>query len=108
MMRGADHFPVRGRHLLADMSGIDPALLIDPSRLMELLQRATVLAGFGVVGEHVHQLESGGAGMTGVLILTQSHVIIHTYPEVGFVALDIYFCGDHDPHAVLRSLVAYC
>jgi S-adenosylmethionine decarboxylase len=47
-----------------------------------------------------------GAGITGVAILAESHISIHTWPETGFAAIDIFMCGSCDPHRAMPVLEA--
>ena len=50
----------------------------------------------------LHRFEGGG--LTGYLLLSESHIAVHTYPELGFASLDIFACGAGEPHAVLDVL----
>ena len=54
---------------------------------------------------HVHQFSENG-GISGVLVLAESHVSIHTWPERGFAAIDVFMCGDCDPEAALEVFEA--
>jgi len=96
---------VIGRHLVADLSGISQRLLLDPDEIMAALDRAVCSAGYRVVDRLTHVFSEFGCGFTGVLILAQSHAIIHTYPEESYLALDIFGCGTHDPHLVVKQLI---
>lgn len=92
------------RHLLADLVGIDAALLRDGGTLMELLRDSLVSAGFHIVGQAEHQFPGGGEGFTGCFLLSESHAILHTYPEHGYLAFDLFSCGDADPGDVLDQM----
>ncbi|MGB6043539.1 MAG: adenosylmethionine decarboxylase [Pirellulales bacterium] len=96
-----------GRNLLVDLSGIQPSLLRDADRLMHCLQASLANAGFRVLREVVHRFESGGEGITGIMILSESHAAVHTYPEIGYLALDIFSCGTSDSVAVADAMIAY-
>ena len=96
-----------GHNLLADFSGIQPALLRDADRVMRCLQIALADAGFHVLREVVHRFESGGEGITGIVILSESHAAVHTYPEMGYLALDIFSCGSADSTAVADALTRF-
>ena len=91
---------VTGRHLLLDLWLEDTCLLERVEPLWSLLTAAAEGAGARVLHGHVHQFEPHG--MTGFLLLAESHVSIHTWPEAGFVALDILTCGALDAEAIAR------
>lgn len=82
----------RGRHLIAELTGCDPAILRDPVRIRALLLGSAEAAGVTTVADHVHRF--AGGGVTGFVMLAESHISIHTWPEVGYAALDVYTCGD--------------
>lgn len=82
-----------GNHALLDLYGCDAALLADTSALQALLQRAADAAGATTLAAHFHHF-GDGMGVTGVLLLAESHLSIHTWPEHGFAALDVFLCGD--------------
>lgn len=102
----------RGRHVLADLDGIAPALLADAARLESVLVAAAVAAGAQVLGAHFHRFDDGspahdgpaGNGVTGVVMLSESHISIHTWPEVGYAALDVFMCGAADPRIALAHV----
>ncbi len=93
-----------GRHLLADFSGMNAETLRDSGRIMGCLRAALDKAGYHVVNEVEHKFEGGGEGFTGILILSESHAAVHTYPEHGYLAIDLFSCGSNDPHPVLDAL----
>ncbi|AFQ49965.1 adenosylmethionine decarboxylase [Burkholderia cepacia] len=81
-----------GSHVLADLGGIDAALLRDAARLETILTDAAQRAGARVIGAHFHHF-GGEHGVTGVVLLAESHITIHTWPEHGFAAVDAFMCG---------------
>lgn len=85
----------RARHLLVEYEGCDRALLDDLERVREILRRAAEAAGATVVAEAFHRYRP--QGVTGVLVIEESHLSVHTWPEHGFAALDFYTCGDCVP-----------
>ncbi len=94
-----------GRHVLADFFGVDPAKLRDRKGLMSVLRTALLAGGFTVVKEAgSHKFRGGGEGVTGFILLAQSHAAFHSYPEYGYLALDIYSCGSHDPKPIVRQI----
>lgn len=94
-----------GVHLLADLHGVAPALLRDAAFVDALLRRAAVAAGAHILHGHFHTFGDGG-GVTGVLLLAESHISVHTWPESGFAALDIFMCGAARPRAALEAIEA--
>ena len=74
----------------------------------DALRAAADAAGATTLDARLHHF-SPNHGVTGVLILAESHISIHTWPEHGFAAVDIFMCGDCRPHeavAVLRRTFA--
>ena len=92
-----------GLHLLADLRGVDPVLLGDPAGLDALLRQAALAAGARILHGHFHHFGADG-GVTGVLLLAESHLSIHTWPEAGFAALDIFMCGAAQPERALETI----
>lgn len=93
------HLPL-GTHLLADLSGIAAERLRDCAALERLLRDAAVAAGAQVLHSHFHSF-GAGQGVTGVVLLAESHISLHTWPEVGFAAVDIFMCGAARPQLAL-------
>ncbi|MEM8850170.1 MAG: adenosylmethionine decarboxylase [Pseudomonadota bacterium] len=79
-----------GRHLLLDHWGGD----LDPTRLERAMRDAAEASGATILSSHFHPFDGGG--VTGVLLLAESHVTVHTWPEHGYAALDLFLCGDAD------------
>lgn len=90
-----------GTHLLAELWGATP--LEDPRRLVDLLHGAARAARTTVVAEAMHTFTP--QGLTGVLLLAESHLSLHTWPELDYIAVDIFTCGDStDGRAALSFL----
>ncbi|MBK8169598.1 MAG: adenosylmethionine decarboxylase [Sandaracinaceae bacterium] len=85
----------RGRHLILDFWGCQAAALNDAVRLEAVLRECALATGASVVGAMMHAFAP--QGVTGVLLLEESHVSIHTWPERGYAAVDFYTCGSGDP-----------
>ena len=92
-----------GHHLLADFHGVAPELINQPGHIARLLEEAARCIQVTVLGCHVHHFGEGG-GVTGVLLLAESHMSIHTWPELGFAAVDVFTCTPHPPHEAIRYL----
>jgi S-adenosylmethionine decarboxylase len=93
-----------GRHLLADLYGVSAPALADELLLERLLLDALRRAGFNVLNCATHKFPGEQAGVTALVLLCESHAAIHTYPELEYLALDIFSCGDTDPYDVLEQL----
>jgi S-adenosylmethionine decarboxylase proenzyme len=90
------------RHVLGEYWGCDPSLLDDQAELDRLMNRAAEAAGATVVATALHRLEP--QGVSGVVVLEESHFSIHTWPEVGYAAVDFFTCGNCEPEAGHRLL----
>lgn len=93
-----------GTHLLADLHGVDAGVLQDGTALESLLRRAAEVAGARVLSSHFHSFGAGD-GVTGVVLLAESHISIHTWPESGLAAADLFMCGSADPGRALAVLI---
>lgn len=92
-----------GRHLLVDLYGCNRTRLDDPDYIAAELQAAATAAGTRVLGTAFHRFNPGG--VTGVLIVQESHLAVHTWPERGYAALDLFTCGHQtDPWAAYQRL----
>ena len=85
---------MQGLHLTADLRGCAAALpaMRDPLALRALCLRSVAAAGLQPVGELFHRFPAPG-GVTGVVLLAESHLAVHTWPELGAVTLDVYVCN---------------
>jgi S-adenosylmethionine decarboxylase len=92
-----------GIHLLADFHGVDAALLVSCGDIDALLRAGAEAAGATILHSHFHSF-GPQQGVTGVLLLAESHISIHTWPECGFAAADIFMCGDALPQLALSVI----
>jgi S-adenosylmethionine decarboxylase len=83
-----------GTHLLVDLWGATN--LDDPAAIDAALREAALAAGATILHGHFHHFTPNG-GVSGVLVLAESHISIHTWPERDFAAIDIFMCGACDP-----------
>ena len=81
-----------GKHLLLELKDCDREVLNDLSFLKGILLAAASEAGATVLGESFHQFSP--YGVSGAVIIAESHLFIHTWPECGYAAVDIFTCGD--------------
>jgi len=90
-----------GRHLLLELKDCNRELLSDLSFLRNTLLSAAREAGATIIGDSFHPFPPYG-GVSGVVIIAESHLSIHTWPEYGYAAVDIFTCGNtlHPERAV--------
>lgn len=81
-----------GRHLLLELKDCNPEVLNDLDFLKNCLRSAAEEAGATVINESFHQFSPHG--VSGVVIIAESHLFIHTWPEYNYAAADIFTCGD--------------
>jgi S-adenosylmethionine decarboxylase len=92
---------MQGLHLTADLCGCPPAqpAMTDPAALRKLCLAAVAEVGLQAVGDLFHRFQAAAdqaedsAGVTGVVLLAESHLAIHTWPELAAVTLDVYVCN---------------
>ena len=93
-----------GRHVLLDLRDCDRSKLDDLPFLRETMLTAAEAVGATVINDIFHQFSP--QGVTGVLAIAESHLCIHTWPEHGYAAVDIFTCGDaFDPTEAAGLLV---
>jgi len=92
-----------GTHLLLDLWGAKS--LTDPVAIERALVEAAEAARATVLHTHLHHFSPDG-GVSGVLVLAESHISIHTWPERAFAAIDIFMCGNCDPYRSVPILKA--
>ena len=80
-----------GKHLLLELKDCDKEVINNISFLRDALVMAANEAGATVLGESFHQFDP--QGVSGVVIIAESHLFIHTWPEYGYAAADIFTCG---------------
>ncbi len=104
-----DHFIVRdgkeyaGTHLIIDLWG---AKRLDELELMEdTLREAVTKAGATLLHIHLHHFTPNG-GISGVAVLAESHISVHSWPERDFAAFDVFMCGDAQPEKAIAVLEA--
>ena len=111
---------MHGLHLTADLRDcpLQRPLMTDPDALRTLCLRAVADAGLQPVGELFHRFTpapqapaDAPVGITGVVLLAESHLAVHTWPEIAGVTLDVYVCNmgadnSAKAHALLAALLA--
>ena len=82
-----------GTHLLLELWEIDQQRLNDADWVRDTLLKAARQANTTVVSQTFHRFAP--QGVSGVVVIAESHISIHTWPELGYAAVDIFTCGDH-------------
>jgi len=105
----ADHFIEKngiicaGSHLIIDL--YDAERLDDIDHISDTLKRCVDVAGATLLHMHLHPFEPNG-GVSGVAVLAESHISIHSWPERRYAALDVFMCGDAEPARCIEVLRA--
>ena len=93
-----------GYQLMLDLNDCDKMLLDDLLYIKECMLEAASEIGATVIGETFHQFSPHG--VTGVISIAESHLSIHTWPEHGYAAIDIFTCGTEiKPHKAAQKLI---
>lgn len=80
-----------GRHILCEAYGCDPEVLNDVKQVERIMVEAALHAGAEVREVAFHMFSP--QGVSGVVIISESHLAIHTWPEFGYAAIDVFTCG---------------
>jgi S-adenosylmethionine decarboxylase len=90
-----------GSHLIVDLFGA--RRLDDLKHIERTLKRCVEVAGATLLHIHLHHFTPNG-GVSGVAVLSESHISIHSWPESNYAALDVFMCGDAKPHLAIEVL----
>ena len=90
-----------GTHLIIDLMGAER--LDDLDYIETALKDCVEAAGATLLHIHLHHFTPNG-GVSGVAVLAESHISIHSWPECGYAALDVFMCGCAEPHRAVEVL----
>ncbi|MCL6621046.1 MAG: adenosylmethionine decarboxylase [Syntrophobacterales bacterium] len=90
-----------GYHIMLELFGCDPEKINSRKYLHNLVKSAVKAAGLTNLGSRFHQFQPHG--VTGFTLLAQSHISFHTWPEFGYLVLDIFTCGDQEQADMLAN-----
>lgn len=93
-----------GKHWLIDIYGASNLDAID--FVEKALREAVKVAEATLLHIHLHKFSPNG-GISGVAVLAESHISLHTWPEVGFAAFDVFMCGEAKPELTLDVFKSY-
>jgi len=82
-----------GRHCILELYQCDHAKLNDEAFIRTTLTSSAKIAGATLINLVTHSFKP--QGVTGLALLAESHISIHTWPEIGYAAIDVFTCGDH-------------
>ena len=90
-----------GNHLIVDLFGA--SRLDDLKHIEQTLERCVEVAGATLLHVHLHHFTPNG-GVSGVAVLSESHISIHSWPEANYAALDVFMCGGAKPELCVEVL----
>jgi S-adenosylmethionine decarboxylase len=90
-------------HIIADLFGVDPRIIKYVEDVKKIVDPILLKAKLNVLGSQYHQFKPFGVSC--VYLLAESHVSLHTWPEVGYIAMDIFTCGDEEKAFVTYELL---
>jgi S-adenosylmethionine decarboxylase len=94
-----------GRHVIADLHDVSAELLGSIDFWKEILIDGAKKSGATVLSDHFHHF-GDGYGLTGVIVLAESHISIHTWPEKNYAAIDVFVCGTCDPEVAVDHITS--
>jgi len=94
-----------GRHVIADLHDVSAELLGSIDFWKEILIDGAKKSGATVLSDHFHHF-GDGYGITGVIVLAESHISIHTWPEKNYAAIDVFMCGTCDPEVAVDHITS--
>ena len=93
-----------GRHLLVELYDCDREVLNDIDHLREAMLAAAIESGAEIMGDSFHRFSP--QGVSGVVVIAESHLSVYTWPEYGYAAVDVFTCGTKvDPRKAADALI---
>jgi S-adenosylmethionine decarboxylase proenzyme len=93
-----------GRHILLELKDCNREVLNNLDLLQDIMRSAAQEAGATILEQHFHHFSP--QGVSGAIIIAESHLAVHTWPEYGYAALDIFTCGDSvKPEVAVEKLI---
>ncbi|MCL6003650.1 MAG: adenosylmethionine decarboxylase [Thermoplasmatales archaeon] len=80
-----------GIHLVGDLKGVEPEKISNTESMQDIMESAVKYGRLTKIRSYYHQFSP--SGVSGIILLAESHLSFHTWPEYGLVALDIFTCG---------------
>jgi len=93
-----------GVHILIELNECAPSLLVDVVSVREKMLCSVRVGGGTIIGDYFKQFEP--YGVSGMVVIAESHVSIHTWPEHSYAAVDVFTCGSGDvPYKIAEHLI---
>ncbi|AAL82054.1 adenosylmethionine decarboxylase [Pyrococcus furiosus DSM 3638] len=93
-----------GYHYVVEAAGCDPEVIADPNKIREIFLEAAKVGNMEVKASYFFKFSP--MGVSGVVIVAESHISVHTWPEKGYAALDVYTCGEKaDPEKAVDYIL---
>jgi len=93
--KGGTHMDTMGRHVISELWGCDSNKLNDMEQIERIFVDAALKSGAEIREVAFHKFAP--QGVSGVVIISESHLTIHSFPEHGYASIDVYTCGHLDP-----------
>jgi S-adenosylmethionine decarboxylase len=100
---GDNYLAPVGTHCILELYGCSGSLLDDPDFIKQALRKTAAAAEATLLGEMVHEFEP--QGVTALALLSESHISIHTWPEMEYAAVDVFTCGSAKPEQGCNYLI---
>lgn len=95
-----------GRHFLVELFGCDKVAISDVAKVEDVLNEAATRSNATILKSEFHQFEP--YGISGMVIIAESHLSIHTWPEYGYAAADVFTCGEElEPEKAIDYMIAH-
>ncbi len=103
MVKAIPNTPL-GIHVILDLYECNPKILNDKERIEEILVNAAETANATILDKRFHEFSP--QGVTGIIVISESHITIHTWPEHFYASVDIYTCGNSaDPLKAAKYII---
>lgn len=92
-----------GRHIIAEIWDIDGDVINDANKIEKIFVDAALAMGAEIREVAFHQFAP--QGVSGVVIISESHLTVHTFPEHSYMSVDVYTCGTLDPNVAIQYII---
>lgn len=100
-----NNFKQIGKHLIIELDGVEFNKLNSVNEIKTCLENSAKEAKATILYSYMHEFQP--QGVTGVIVLAESHISIHTFPELGYAAIDVFMCYNMEPEKCLKLILDY-